>query len=341
MKRKLLFTLALVATACGMISCSNDEVASSLSQGSTPIDTTHCLKFLTEGQRLTRVSYILGHTAAGLGATPYWQPNDRIWLYVGDEERVGSIGSDITALTQRAKFYFPPLQNRSTYKVHYLGNATDGRYITIGANQWQYPPDNTDHLASNGDCAEGLATQDANNPDLYTVKFKRLPAYLCIMPYCSDEFVRTGAVLKGIRIYSDNPIRGKFDVARYGFTNGTDVANNIEMILNGGNGFPLDNAAADRAKNAVYVVIGPSWHNLVIEINFTSPKFPGQELRAVRVIGNHEYKANSMTDIIADVANYYDADNNPIGAGGQIELAKKHKAVEVSENEDWDGTFNR
>ena len=48
-----------------------------------------------------------------------------------------------------------------------------------------------------------------------------------------------------------------------------------------------------------------------------------------------------MTDIIADVANYYDADNNPIGAGGQIELAKKHKAVEVSENEDWDGTFNR
>ena len=105
MKRKILFTLALVATACGMTSCSNDEVASSLSQGSTPIDTTHCLKFLTEGQRLTRVSYILGHTSAGLGATPYWQPNDRIWLYVGDEERVGSIGSDITALTQRAKFW--------------------------------------------------------------------------------------------------------------------------------------------------------------------------------------------------------------------------------------------
>jgi len=42
MKRKILFTLALVATACGMTSCSNDEVASSLSQGSTPIDTTHC-----------------------------------------------------------------------------------------------------------------------------------------------------------------------------------------------------------------------------------------------------------------------------------------------------------
>ena len=35
MKRKILFTLALVATACGMTSCSNDEVASSLSQGST------------------------------------------------------------------------------------------------------------------------------------------------------------------------------------------------------------------------------------------------------------------------------------------------------------------
>ena len=33
MKRKILFTLALVATACGMTSCSNDEVASSLSQG--------------------------------------------------------------------------------------------------------------------------------------------------------------------------------------------------------------------------------------------------------------------------------------------------------------------
>ena len=163
------------------------------------------------------------------------------------------------------------------------------------------------------------------------------------MPYNSDDFVRTGAVIKNVKVLSNNPIRGRFDVGQYGLdvNHGTNLANDIEVVLNNPNGFPMDNATMDQAKNAVYVVMLPGWHDLTIEFYYTSPKFPGQTLCARRNIGNREYKANSMTDIVADIANYYGADNEYITVGDEVSLAKKQGAVQVYEDKTWNSMLNQ
>lgn len=48
-----------------------------------------------------------------------------------------------------------------------------------------------------------------------------------------------------------------------------------------------------------------------------------------------------MTNIVADVANYYNGNNENIGAGGSVATAKKGTGVEVETDKQWDGSFNQ
>ena len=332
--------IGLWATAALLFcSCAND-VSDNVTQ---PIDESQYTTFMARDGGLTRNPYIWDNNNNTW--TPHWQQDDRLWLHVSENDRVGSIGNNIAAgaVVQQAKFYFPAGYNNATYGVHYLGHSshTDGRYVTINPSQWQGYPYNNDHIRYVGDCAFGVAYRNAAKAGVYDVKFTRLPAYLCIMPYCSDESIRNGAMLKMVRIYSNNAITGKFDIAMHGLDTsfGSDLGIYIESGLGVGNtGFPVNNAAINKPLNAIFIVLVPGIHNLVLEMNITTSK---GDFRAVRVLGNYDYKPNTMTNIVADVANYYNSNNENIGAGGSVATAKKGTGVEVETDKQWDGSFNQ
>lgn len=332
--------IGLWATAALLFcSCAND-VSDSVTQ---PIDESQYTTFMARDGGLTRNPHIWDNNNNTW--TPHWQQDDRLWLHVSENDRVGSIGNNIAAgaVVQQAKFYFPAGYNNATYGVHYLGHSsrTDGRYVTINSSQWQGYPYNNDHIRYVGDCAFGVAYRNVAKAGVYDVKFTRLPAYLCIMPYCSDESIRNGAMLKMVRIYSNNAITGKFDIAMHGLDTsfGSDLGTYIESGLGVGNaGFPVNNAAINKPLNAIFIVLVPGIHNLVLEMNITTSK---GDFRAVRVLGNYDYKPNTMTNIVADVANYYNSNNENIGAGGSVATAKKGTGVEVETDKQWDGSFNQ
>ena len=332
--------IGLWATAALLFcSCAND-VSDSVTQ---PIDESQYTTFMARDGGLTRNPHIWDNNNNTW--TPHWQQDDRLWLHVSENDRVGSIGNNIAAgaVVQQAKFYFPAGYNNATYGVHYLGHSsrTDGRYVTINSSQWQGYPYNNDHIRYVGDCAFGVAYRNVAKAGVYDVKFTRLPAYLCIMPYCSDESIRNGAMLKMVRIYSNNTITGKFDIAMHGLDTsfGSDLGTYIESGLGVGNaGFPVNNAAINKPLNAIFIVLVPGIHNLVLEMNITTSK---GDFRAVRVLGNYDYKPNTMTNNVADVANYYNSNNENIGAGGSVATAKKGTGVEVETDKQWDGSFNQ
>ena len=343
MKRNIIQTISFAVAALFLTACGSDDNLSPDTTGTGTIDKSKYTTFTSVNDGMTRAHYILNHSL-NTGADVWWQPGDKLWLYILDNLRIGSVTSNLTTGSPTAEFYFTYDFDQPHYKVNYLGNqnSTDGYFVTFGEYQWQYPPNNTDHLQNVGDCAEGTATRVAQGQ--YNVTMHRLPAYLCIMPYCSDPDLRTGAILKSVTITADNALRGKFDVGRYGLfdrTHAENLGNNINMVLNGGNGFPVDNATEDQNRNAIFTVMLPGWHDLTIEFYYTSPKFPGQTFCARRNIGNREYKANSMTDIVADIANYYGANNEYITVGDEVSLAKKQGTVQVYEDKTWNSMLNQ
>ena len=342
MKRSFSLIISFAVAALLLVACNSDDNLPVDKTEVGKIDKSKYTTLTTVNDGMTRSHYIINHTLNN-GADVWWQPGDKLWLYILDNLRIGSVTSNLTTGSPTAEFYFTYDFDQPQYKVNYLGNqnSTDGYFVTFGEYQWQYPPNNTDHLQNVGDCAEGTATRIVQGQ--YTVRMHRLPAYLCIMPYCSDPDLRTGAILKSVTITADNALRGKFDVGRYGLfdrTHAQGLGNNINMVLNGGNGFSVDNATEDQNRNAIFTVMLPGWHDLTIEFYYTSPKFPGQTLCARRNIGNREYKANSMTDVVADIANYYGANNEYIAVGGEVSLAKKRSGVHVYADSTWNGLLN-
>lgn len=343
MKRSFSLIISFAVAALLLVACNSDDNLSIDKTEVGKIDKSKYTTLTTVNDGMTRSHYIINHTLNN-GADVWWQPGDKLWLYILDNLRIGSVTSNLTTGSPTAEFYFTYDFDQPQYKVNYLGNqnSADGYFVTFGEYQWQYPPNNTDHLQYNGDCAEGTATRIVQGQ--YTVRMHRLPAYLCIMPYCSDPDLRTGAILKSVTITADNALRGKFDVGRYGLfdrTHAQGLGNNINMVLNGGNGFSVDNATEDQNRNAIFTVMLPGWHVLTLTFDFTSPKIPGQTLRAVKTLNNIDYHPNTMTDIVADVANYYNADNNLIGDGGTIAFSKKQTGVTVRTHKNWETLFNK
>ena len=47
-----------------------------------------------------------------------------------------------------------------------------------------------------------------------------------------------------------------------------------------------------------------------------------------------------MTDVVADIANYYGANNEYIAVGGEVSLAKKRSGVHVYADSTWNGLLN-
>lgn len=298
MKRNI-FLMAAVAVSIMLLGSCNSEVADDANANVATIDTTHCTTFVIKETPTTRVS-ITGHVPNG-GAVVNWIPDDKLWLRTPADARIGSMGNNLTGVSAWAKFYFPAGYNDATYQVNYLGHTTrtDGRHVTIHPSQWQGVPNNTDHLQYVGDCAEGVAYRDANKAGVYNLTLRRLPAYLCIMPYCTNEMLRPGAKITKIVVRSDNAITGTFDVAASKFTAGINLGKQIENALNSGNGFSLENNAPNQALNAAYFVIIPGVHTLTIDYYYTSPQSSSYMMR--KVMAARDYRANTMTDIYANI----------------------------------------
>lgn len=299
MKRNI-FLMAAAAVSIMLLGSCSSEVADDANASAAKVDTTHCTTFVINEAPTTRSS-ITGHVPEG-GAVVNWIPEDKIWLRTPTDARIGSLGNNLTGVSAWAKFYFPAGYNDNTYQVNYCGHTTrtDGRYVTINPSQWQAVANNTDHLQYVGDCAEGTAYRDANKAGVYNLTLRRLPAYLCILPYCDNEAIRPGAKITKIVVRSDNAITGTFDVAASKFTAGTNLGTQIENGLNSGNGFSLENNAPNQALNAAYFVIVPGVHTLTIDYYYTSPQmvFP---MKITKQVPTRNYLANTMTDIYANI----------------------------------------
>jgi len=181
MKTSIIIVFCVVSSAFLFSGCSSEgtEVASA----PTSLDGRKYTTFFSEGNAITRADHIRDHTV-GTTALPYWEPGDEVWMYMGPTWRIRSLGSDITAESRTAKFYFPAGLNDATYRVHYLGApGNDGIHVTIPAQQNDLLPNASGHLAQHGDCGEATAVRNPNKAGIYSMTFKRLPAYLCVLPY--------------------------------------------------------------------------------------------------------------------------------------------------------------
>lgn len=299
--KKYIFSIAAFAAFSVLLSsCINDAGTDIQQKEIEKGDTAHYTAFVTQEATPTRVA-ITDHVPER-GAVVKWQTDDKIWLYLSDTYRLGSSFNNVTTPSTRAKFYFEPGLGNASYKVNYCGHTTrtDGRYVTIHPLQWQGVANNTDHLQYVGDCAEGTANRTASGT--YSVQMRRLPAYLCIMPYCTNELIRPGAKVTKIVVRSDNAITGTFDIAKYGL-NMAYVSNpgyTIENGLNNGNGFSLENNAPNQALSAAYIVMAPGVHTLSIDYYYTSPQTPVQ-LKLTKNMAARNYLPNTITDIYANL----------------------------------------
>ncbi|MBF1586044.1 MAG: hypothetical protein HXO22_09920, partial [Prevotella sp.] len=188
MKRNIIQTISFAVAALFLTACGSDDNLSPSTTETGTIDKSKYTTFTSVNEGMTRSHYILNHSL-NTGADIWWQPGDKLWLYLLDNLRIGSVTSNLTNVSSSAEFYFTYDFDQPHYKVNYLGNqnSTDGYFVTFGENQWQYPPNNTDHLQNVGDCAEGTATRVAQGQ--YNVTLHRLPAYLCtnILWYTSEN----------------------------------------------------------------------------------------------------------------------------------------------------------
>ena len=171
--------------------------------------------------------------------------------------------------------------------------------------------------------------------------FKRLPAYLCVLPYnTSRPNAQWGeSVVQKIVVESDNIITGTYDVGQFGLdpAHATNTGKRIECTVKAGSIFTIYDSVQLWA-NAVYIAIPPGWHRLTFYVYFKSPT--QGDIFVMRTANSREYKANTMSDVKIDLADYRTASNNPIVNSGVLDLAKKHQAIEVTSDEDWNGMFN-
>lgn len=331
---KIILSFALAAGL--FMSCSSNDI------DTTQPDEGNRTTFVAEGNAITRNNYILNHAVGG-GAQPCWQPGDKLWIYINPTWRIGSLGNNATDVTQRAKFYFQAGLNEPSYRLHYLGHSstTDGIHVPFPAQQWNILHNSTHHLQFTGDCAEATATRNPNKAGIYTMKFTRLPAYLYIIPYCSELFRANYSVVKRIIVRSNQLISGSFDVAQHGFdaTYASSTGNSLDCYFAGTETATYLYLTPNPTQTSMYVAIPPGYHNLTIEVYYTSPNL-GEQMTS-RTVGPRWYYTNTMTDLLIDVAEHLGGYHENINAGATIATAKKTRGVEAVVDTTWNGTFDR
>ena len=304
MKRNIFFIAATALALLGLSSCNNEIDGNVNRDEQAQLDTTRRSTFICETTPTTRATLVWHSGTTNNGAAVHWEVGDQIWVYESFTNRIGSTGSDITATKPNACFYFPWLFRADSYKVNYFGHPsnTDGKGVTIKGQVWQSYADQTDHLKYYGDCAVATATKVKTGQ--YLVGFTHLPAFLNILPYSTNALIRGGMVLKKVVIKSSNPLTGVFpDVGSYGLDLGhaTNTGKQIEIFLNNGNGFAVDNDQVNQWRNGIYCVMVPGWHDLTIEYYCTSP-ITSMPLKFIKIIGAQNYAPNTITNITADLS---------------------------------------
>lgn len=200
----------------------------------------------------------------------FWQTNDQIWV---DTLKNGSF----TAKSQRsviaegaasADFYFDKVvMNENTYDVTYTGyNSAKGTEVTIETNQVQTEVNNSDHIATSGDCGVAVATRESYRR--YNFELKHKAAYLLIYPRKNPIVQDAGWTLQKIEVIerNGNTIAGTYSFGKDGLNTTDEVRNPSDTIRlhcesnNSDTGFALQDSFSDHC----FVVLQPGKHSLTL-----------------------------------------------------------------------------
>ena len=105
MKRNIIQTISFAVAALFLTACGSDDNLSPSTTETGTIDKSKYTTFTSVNDGMTRSHYILNHSL-NTGADIWWQPGDKLWLYIFDNLRIGSVTSNLTNVSSSAEFYF-------------------------------------------------------------------------------------------------------------------------------------------------------------------------------------------------------------------------------------------
>lgn len=255
--------MIVVAT---LIGCAGEDIAQTSGTQSNGKGTVHIVTFTSEGPAvqadgMTRSS--ITHTQ-GQGATPYWSAGDKVWVKATDgafkQSGAGVFNTDMTHGVFSLSGTFA-----NGCMVNYTGaNAASGDKVTIAKEQKQAKPNDFSHAGASGDCGTAKAEGDGQS---FKFKLDHKAAYLCFLPYTSNDFIKRSKLIK-IEVASKDAIAGTYDFSDGSLSSAPVEGASTTITLTTGDGFAVTNAEADAAANGAYMVIAPGKHDLVVRYWF-------------------------------------------------------------------------
>ena len=241
-----------------------------------------------------------------------WEAGD--YIYVKDDD--GVLQKSSNAPTQKVASFRYRVPGKfgasASYKVYYLGKNSNGRQVTISANQTQIAPNNTEHFGTAGDYGTATAT-GAVGGSIFSFQLEHQPAYLVFQPYTSNTILQDCYLTK-VEVTSDNDIAETYTVnTSTGALTGSAGSKQIVLTTSGSssnpNGFPLSNSLASVTTNGAYMVIKPGTHTLKIRYWIKS-LVTNVEGTITKIYPSTAYASNTYYDMTANLnARDYDGDH--------------------------------
>lgn len=142
----------------------------------------------------------------------FWEEGDHIYLEDGRRDTLATISD-----TKRTgDFYFGGNKLTADNVTVYYAGQTPIAYnnVRVAKDQTQQTANNTEHIGVAGDC--GTATAAKQQDGSYRFNLDHHAAYLCFLPYISNDLGRT--VLKSITVRSGGGLAGDFTLTTDGLT---------------------------------------------------------------------------------------------------------------------------
>lgn len=278
-KKLLLTALPLMVAAISlMTSCSSDDddiLSKTNDEGYTVFSA------VAPGSPETRTK--IGKYTEGKGSPFYWGDGDMIYVKDDDGDWQRSEPLSIPEYVwgkPTANFNVPgKFSPDKTYEVRYFGKYDEKRYAhgdnwgRISDTFWQYGPNYSgDATRYSGDCGVGTAVWENGH---YTFKLQHKLAYLCLLPYSTEEqrFASWLYKLDYVSVTAENSyLAGLYYLRDDGtlyLTSHEDKWKKIDVFTrypdqetNGDPGITIANIKPDPSRVAIYVPIFPGKHKL-------------------------------------------------------------------------------
>ena len=159
----------------------------------------------------------------------FWEEGDHIYLEDGRRDTLATISD-----TKRTgDFYFGGNKLTADNVTVYYAGQTPIAYnnVRVAKDQTQQTANNTEHIGVAGDC--GTATAAKQQDGSYRFNLDHHAAYLCFLPYISNDLGRT--VLKSITVRSGGGLAGDFTLTTAGLTTKANANYEHTVTLTTGN----------------------------------------------------------------------------------------------------------